>query len=411
MGYSYPDFEYDTTRKNLYTYVGSAEDFDYSMKDYYGDVVAFDYYFTQAEDGSYRLTYGGISDQSLAPIGFKGATDLEGNEVSYLATRGQALVTDSDGTQIRVWCVEPLVSTFTGNAYESREAKENLQAALITLFGDDSTELGRAIMQAMIWETVGYENTSLSPVKLAPSYKDGVDYTEVELTEEEMAEYLNMKDHITEATNYYVSGATVGFTSETEGVSISDGRIVLTRGKIPETIILKANDEALLSYYANGQMIFPDGITGEVDTEAGTLILTIDTSKIADAGEIRMSMIPDGFAKETIEYYSNYDRQTLMAFGINDPLFETVQFEIIEEPEEPGEDTPKEEEPEDPDKETPKEEEPEEPDKETPKEEAPVVSQTAVKAPKTGDGTPVALYCVILGASAVLFVYRKRWQK
>ncbi len=306
-----------------------ANGFVLGMKDSEGyDIASWDLYVKRAEDGGkYPLKY--VSKYSNSPVGFEDVVDSKGESLEkeigsrYLMARGQSFLNDE-----RVWCVEPTISTGNGSGYNKEAGEENIKAALAVLFGDDKDELGRAVTQALVWESVGYPNASEQPYWI--SLDDNGAIKASKLSSDEESAVAKLKERVEKATKLYESGE-LTFTSETDGVMIEDGVLVALEGKVPDEIVLKAEDPEALSLFADGQMKLAEGVTGSIDAEAGTLTLKLDESAKKAGTLISLSMIPESFPSDTVKYVSPTGKQTMMRFGIENPKFVDVNLRLAKE--------------------------------------------------------------------------------
>ncbi len=355
--------------------------------------IGLPYVQAEEETGDYTLDTGTGNIYA-----YLGVTDANGNAIANGAINGISYVSNGgslsiDGT--RVWCVDPLTGTAAGSKYNAEAVENNVAAAFATIYAgviaDD--DLANSVVNAYIWRAIGY-NVDLTQIKLISTSSGGT-VTLSDLTAEQQQRIALYESLVNDATAAYEEGRSPDFVSETDGVTVDGGVITITAdadGNIPTTIVLRAQNPEMLTYYSYGSISFSDGVTGVIDTSAGTLTLTV-TKEAAEAGSIAatFSMVPADFPTESVLYTSQYSKQAVRTFGLADGSAISLELKVKpttpEKPEEPT--TPK----------TPS----------TPS--TPTTTKTS-NLPKTGDSNSymVAIAVAIAGAvaAAIGIIVRRR---
>ncbi len=330
----------------------------YSYDLYWPDTIkdkdGYEYYayriYMKQQDGDYEVTLndGEPTDEELQAIadgyhyGYTAFTDQNGENLQelpsgtgYVSAVGYLTI---DGE--RVWCVQPTGYVSQNYKYEKwTDLPEIEELALATIFGDDPTVVGGMYTQALVWENIGfsyYWDQVVFPgvTENMVRIKDGYSAHD-ELSDSEKAYVENLKAYIEKGIKLYQESPTANFISQTDGVEVEDGVIKITGSELPKTIVLKEQNDGMLRYYENGQVILGDGITGDIDADAGTLPLTLDPDKITSASQIELSMIPANAPKESVLYYNGTaeENQLLAKFGIANPKMETIKLDVNVTPE------------------------------------------------------------------------------
>ncbi|WP_061459917.1 LPXTG cell wall anchor domain-containing protein [Streptococcus gallolyticus] len=263
--------------------------------------------------------------------------DESGNITSEVINNGN--YTSING--IQVYCVEPYVNTLSGSKYEAESMNEDVYATCLTLFGnqygDDTTYLTRtsllttATTQALLWEHLGYTNIwDGFFITNRPNY--GETRTTSYYTEEEQAIVDALKVRVAAAYTAYTSGTTAGLTLiNSTNATFSNNELTIKKSDLPATLVF-SGDATMLSYYENGTITVPDGVTVDVDSDAGTLTLTLSSNLTVGDYSILMSMIPAYKTGATTKYVSNYGKQTLVDYRIANPNTETLTIHVIDTP-------------------------------------------------------------------------------
>ncbi len=371
--------------------------------------------------------FGTGTEELEAPEDFTALYSFPSGEGAAAGTSGVMRINDD-----YVWCYQPGVPTKNGAMYTKEVIPEDVKKAITTYIG--MTYITRnplakedfvySVIQGLVWEDDG-----LALVENMQRW-DADRTSFVPLTDAEKVQFNEILSLVKTAYDDYISEHAPEI--KVDDKAVEDNTITLTKD-VDKTVTITI-DKKFLEYYNNGQIVFPEGITGVVDTEAGTLTLTLSDS--LEAGQtytIRMSMIPENGVGDSYVFNSNVNNQGLKQYRLQDANLYDLQLVLKEAPKDPEEPTDPED-PEDPEKPTdsedpepekptdPEDPEPEKPadpaqQEETPDPEKPVtpthtnVVQTS-SAPKTGDSTPietVILTMVIsMGAFSVVILKRRK---
>ncbi|KIS15052.1 LPXTG cell wall anchor domain-containing protein [Streptococcus equi] len=261
--------------------------------------ITFDY--ENIKDSAGNIVFSGNSD-GLKSVSIDGRTLING---------------------VKVWCYDPKAPITDGSKYESEEAGEDIYATMLTILDKDKNQdIITANIQALLWENQGYKDVFNHPYMIENIT------TLRQYTKEELSIISELREKAKQMKEDYMNGISSKLNLESgKYVSYSDNQVTLNENETITKIVFSATPQAI-SYYKNGTIKAPEGINVIVDEDSQTITLDISKSLSVGEYEIKFSMLPENKIGKSTKYVSNYGKQTLMDYRMEDPKWEVLKLNV-----------------------------------------------------------------------------------